>query len=117
MVPQNLALRLTRKINDKSILDSRLLELKSFLTIRKYPTELISRGFENAINMPDNARNNRNPTANFLTFNQTYNPRNVNIKPIIMSLMNILKTDSRMKSVLDGSQLLWLFDTFYCEKC
>lgn len=119
-VPYNLARRLCQIIDDKSVLQSRLKELTSFLIKRNYPISLVNCGVKRASDIPQNElrsveqTNDHKKTVNFSI---THNPRNADIRSQVMSALIILKNNRRMKNVLNNVDIVWTYKQPISLKC
>ena len=103
-IPYNLARRICTIVSEEETRNQRLDELKTFLHDQHYPTNLINDGIKKAKEIDRNELINPTPRndneTKILPLVTTYNPRNLNITPVVRNLNEILKTDDKMSRVL-----------------
>ena len=104
-IPYAQARRLCTIIDDISLRDKRLEEMKEFFLARGYPLGLINDGIKKAISIPQQTLRQVQPKSqkDVLPFVFTHNPRNPNLTPLVKSTLNILKQDPHMNDVLQST--------------
>jgi hypothetical protein len=107
-IPYSQARRLCTIIDDNEIKNARLQEMKGFFLSNGYPRKVINDSIKKALSIPQHIL--RQPkdksSTDIIPFVYTHNPRNPNLAPIVRSIFNILKTDSKMAKALDKSKFI-----------
>ena len=108
-IPFGQARRICTIVSDVGKRDTRLNELRSYLTAQKYPLTVIDSGIERAIQIPREELlrpKERNEEKSILPFISTYNPNNTGISSVIKDNLSILKTDDKWKNILERNKFI-----------
>lgn len=107
-IPYNLARRICTIVTKPTLRQQRLLEMKSHLVQRGYPTQLIEDGMKKASEMSIEMlrRPNEKLQENTCTLVTTHNPNNLNMWNIVQDSILVLQTDARCQRVLDQVQII-----------
>jgi len=107
-IPYGEARRLCTIIDDVDVRNARLNEMKTFFMLRHYPEKLIEDSIKKACAIPQNIlrQPKQKSTLNILPFVFTHNPQNPNLVPLVRSTLDILKTNTHMKKVLESSKFI-----------
>ena len=95
-------------ISNKEILNSRLSELKSYLTNQKYPSELIENGIKRAlaINQEELRKTITRQDEKVLPYVSTHNPKNLEFFNIIKENLPVLYEDANMKDIFSQAKII-----------
>lgn len=107
-IPYNLANRIKERVTDPQQLQYRLCELKTLLSNRGYPNNLIENAILRINSENDNSNTLQVAQKKFI-ISMCFNPRNPHVKAKIMSILSILQCDSRMKSIMDKFKITWAY--------
>ena len=110
-IPFNLARRIKMIVNDANLRELRYQELETQLTSKNYPKQLV----KSQINKVETSSqdlllgNNQSDkeTTNNITMVYTYNQNNPDIRRIIQSSLEYLKSSTRMTNILNETKIIY----------
>ena len=108
-IPDNLARRLCKIVDERMTLEERLSKLEQVLKHLGYPQHIIKNGIEKAKRIPqETLRRPKERVHNnkVLTFVSTHNPRNPNLYTLIKQSLPMLNASPKMKKSLENTRII-----------